>query len=144
MIIYSQLVAAVDDDVTFSFSLFFLIIIYSFRIRRVGGGELFDRVIEDDFVLSERACAVFIRQICEALEYIHSKNIIHLDMKPENVLCLSKNGNRIKIIDFGLARFYDPKKKLQVGPLFCFVYNPISFLVLIVHSASHTFIPVCL
>lgn len=35
-------------------------------------------------------------------------------MKPENVMCVSKSGNRIKIIDFGLARFYDSSKKLQV------------------------------
>lgn len=35
-------------------------------------------------------------------------------LQPENILCLTKAGNRIKIIDFGLARFYDPEKKLQV------------------------------
>lgn len=80
----------------------------------VQGGELFERVIDEDFVLTERACACFIRQICEAIEYMHSKRIIHLDMKPENVLCLSKQGNRIKIIDFGFARKYDPSKNLQV------------------------------
>lgn len=34
--------------------------------------------------------------------------------QPENILCLTKTGNRIKIIDFGLARKYDPEKKLQV------------------------------
>jgi myosin-light-chain kinase len=71
-------------------------------------------VIQDEFILTEKACAVFIRQICEALDYIHSKSILHLDMKPENVMCVSKTGNRVKIIDFGLARFYDPAKKLQV------------------------------
>lgn len=35
-------------------------------------------------------------------------------LQPENILCLTKTGNRIKIIDFGLARKYDPGKKLQV------------------------------
>ncbi|KAK3858622.1 hypothetical protein Pcinc_035181, partial [Petrolisthes cinctipes] len=80
----------------------------------VDGGELFERVIDDDFVLSERACTVFMRQICEGIEFIHSKNILHLDMKPENILCLSREGNRVKICDFGLARRYDPRKKLQV------------------------------
>lgn len=44
-------------------------------------GELFERVIDEDFILTERACACFIRQICEAIEYMHSKRIIHLDMK---------------------------------------------------------------
>ncbi|KAK7071841.1 hypothetical protein SK128_028394, partial [Halocaridina rubra] len=80
----------------------------------VDGGELFERVIDDDFVLTEKACTIFVRQICEGVEFIHSKNILHLDMKPENILCLSREGNRIKICDFGLARKYDPRKKLQV------------------------------
>lgn len=35
-------------------------------------------------------------------------------LQPENILCLTKTGNRIKIIDFGLARKFDPDKKLQV------------------------------
>ena len=48
------------------------------------GGELFERVINDDFVLTERACTVFVRQICEGVEFIHSKNILHLDMKVSN------------------------------------------------------------
>lgn len=83
-------------------------------LELVQGGELFERVIDDDFVLTEKACAVFMRQICEGMEYIHSRSIIHLDMKPENILCLTKTGNRIKIIDFGFARRYDPNKKLHV------------------------------
>lgn len=103
---------------------------FTFRIQ---GGELFERVIDEDFVLTERACACFMKQICEAMEYLHNNKVVHLDMKvtqtdlrllenfnehfhpqPENVLCLSKSGNRIKIIDFGFARRYDPNKKLQV------------------------------
>jgi len=80
----------------------------------VDGGELFDRVLDDTFLLTEKACSIFVRQICEAMDYIHQNNIIHLDLKPENILCLTREGNRVKIIDFGLAREYDPDKKLQV------------------------------
>ncbi|KAG7196728.1 hypothetical protein KM043_016065 [Ampulex compressa] len=83
-------------------------------LELIQGGELFERVIDDDFVLTERSCAVFVRQICEGIEFIHAQNILHLDLKPENILCLTKMGNRIKIIDFGLAREYDTNKKLQV------------------------------
>lgn len=54
------------------------------------------------------------RQVCQAMQFVHQNQIIHLDLKPENILCLTREGNRIKIIDFGLARRYDPDKKLQV------------------------------
>ncbi|XP_063978831.1 calcium/calmodulin-dependent protein kinase type II alpha chain-like [Diachasmimorpha longicaudata] len=98
-----QLYDAVDNDKKFYVVL-----------ELIEGGELFERVIDDDFYLTERSCAVFMRQICEGIEFVHAQNVLHLDMKPENILCLTKEGNRIKIIDFGLAREYDPKKKLQV------------------------------
>ncbi|GAB6029508.1 hypothetical protein CHUAL_005262 [Chamberlinius hualienensis] len=83
-------------------------------LELIEGGELFERVIDNDFVLTEKVCAIFMRQICEGVEFIHSKNILHLDMKPENILCLSRTGNRIKLIDFGLARKFDPSRKMQV------------------------------
>lgn len=43
-----------------------------------------------------------VRQIAEAIEYIHSIGISHRDLKPDNVL-VTHNGDRVKIIDFGLG-----------------------------------------
>jgi serine/threonine protein kinase len=40
--------------------------------------------------------------VCEALAYLHSKSILHLDLKPENIMIPPTGG--IKLIDFGLAR----------------------------------------
>jgi myosin-light-chain kinase len=80
----------------------------------INGGELFERVIDDDFILTERLCELYAVQICEGVNFIHSCNIIHLDMKPENILCVNRNGHRVKIIDFGLARKFDPTKQLKV------------------------------
>lgn len=44
----------------------------------------------------------FISEICDALLYIHNKQLIHKDIKPNNIL-VTYNGNNIKLIDFGLA-----------------------------------------
>ena len=45
------------------------------------GGELFDRVSEESFTLTETDCVDFLTQICQGVSYLQSKNIIHLDLK---------------------------------------------------------------
>ncbi|XGW33373.1 hypothetical protein V3C99_017649 [Haemonchus contortus] len=79
----------------------------------VRGGELFDRVADESYVLTEMAVVMIICQLCEAIDYIHEMNILHLDIKPENIMCVSQTGNRIKLIDFGLARYYDGTQELR-------------------------------
>ena len=45
-----------------------------------------------------------------ALDYVHSKNVLHRDVKPENLILHSKNNEfDICLGDFGLADYYDPK-----------------------------------
>ncbi|XP_046905482.1 myosin light chain kinase family member 4 isoform X2 [Hypomesus transpacificus] len=81
----------------------------------VDGGELFDRIIDENYNLTELDTVLFIRQISEGLQYMHKMYILHLDLKPENILCVSRVTNKIKIIDFGLARRYKPREKLRVN-----------------------------
>ncbi|XP_064190005.1 LOW QUALITY PROTEIN: myosin light chain kinase 2, skeletal/cardiac muscle [Anguilla rostrata] len=81
----------------------------------VDGGELFDRIIDENYNLTELDTVLFIRQITEGLQYMHQMYILHLDLKPENILCVSRSTNKIKIIDFGLARRYKPREKLRVN-----------------------------
>ncbi|CAI5641081.1 unnamed protein product [Oreochromis niloticus] len=81
----------------------------------VAGGELFDRIIDENYTLMELDAVVFIRQICEGLQHMHKMSILHLDLKPENILCVSRITNKVKIIDFGLARIYKPREKLRVN-----------------------------
>ena len=92
------------------------------------GGELFQRISSKDYQLTEAKCRDFFRQILRGVDFIHSKKILHLDLKPQNIvlanpisqsvldegdglsesrrsLSASMPGNdRLKIIDFGLAR----------------------------------------
>jgi BR serine/threonine kinase len=65
-------------------------------------GELFDYLVAQEF-LSEDVGLDFFRQICLAVEYLHSHGICHRDLKPENIL-LDAN-HRIKLADFGFARW---------------------------------------
>lgn len=83
-------------------------------LELINGGELFERVIDGNFELTEHLCQLYIMQICQGIEFMHSCKILHLDLKPENILCLSKEGHRIKIIDFGLARRFDVNTELRI------------------------------
>ena len=80
----------------------------------IGGGELFEKVVADDFTLTEHDCVLFMRQICAAIGYMHQKHIVHLDLKPENILCKSKRSHQIKIIDFGLTRKLKPGEDVRI------------------------------
>ncbi|XP_066493835.1 myosin light chain kinase 3 isoform X2 [Tiliqua scincoides] len=81
----------------------------------VNGGELFDRITDENYSLTELDAILFTKQICEGIHYLHQHYILHLDLKPENILCVNCTGNQIKIIDFGLARRYKPREKLKVN-----------------------------
>ncbi|XP_045116659.1 death-associated protein kinase 1-like isoform X4 [Portunus trituberculatus] len=72
-------------------------------LELVRGGELFEHISERER-LSEEEASAFLHQILQGLSHMHSKGIAHLDLKPENVLLLSKNRQHIKLIDFGLSR----------------------------------------
>ncbi|XP_055839411.1 myosin light chain kinase, smooth muscle-like isoform X1 [Episyrphus balteatus] len=100
----------------------------------ITGGELFERVVADDFTLTERDCILFLRQVCEGVDYMHSQSIVHLDLKPENIMCHTRTSHQIKIIDFGLAQRLNTDSPVRVlfgTPEFIppeiISYEPISF-----------------
>ncbi|XP_074045338.1 serine/threonine-protein kinase ULK2 isoform X1 [Macrotis lagotis] len=75
------------------------------------GGDLAD-YLQAKGTLSEDTIRVFLHQIAAAMRILHSKGIIHRDLKPQNILLSyasrrksSVSGIRIKIADFGFARY---------------------------------------
>lgn len=73
------------------------------------GGDLHRHCIEGDVARTEKEICYLIRQICEAVRYLHDQNIVHLDLKPDNIL-LAKHSEvfpEIRLIDFGLSRRLD-------------------------------------
>lgn len=70
------------------------------------GGSL-EEFIVDKKRLSQEEAVNYIRQIAEALEYMHANGMLHLDLKPANIV-LSSSGEPV-IIDFGLTKVLDPE-----------------------------------
>jgi serine/threonine protein kinase len=69
------------------------------------GGELYDAVVAKGHFTEHDAAKIF-RDIMGALEALHEQNILHLDIKPENILFESREPNaKVFVTDFGLSKF---------------------------------------
>ncbi|KAM6958556.1 LOW QUALITY PROTEIN: striated muscle preferentially expressed protein kinase-like [Tautogolabrus adspersus] len=69
------------------------------------GKELLYSLI-DRFRYSEDDVVGFLVQILQGIEYLHNHRILHLDLKPDNIMVT--NLNAIKIVDFGSAQSFNP------------------------------------
>ncbi|XP_065657077.1 calcium/calmodulin-dependent protein kinase type 1D isoform X4 [Hydra vulgaris] len=73
----------------------------------VTGGELFDRIVERGSY-TEADASHLVKQILNAVGYLHERSIMHRDIKPENLLYYDKKENsKIMLTDFGLAKIED-------------------------------------
>ncbi|KAJ9473242.1 putative serine/threonine-protein kinase fhkD [Diplonema papillatum] len=70
------------------------------------GGELY-HFISRNRMLPPATAAIILKQLMQALSYIHQQHIVHRDIKPENVL-IDTTDYHIKVIDFGLAKYCGP------------------------------------
>lgn len=79
-----------------------------FIMEFASGGEL-RGYVERHASLGEEEARIFFKQIVRAVHYIHSKKIIHRDLKLENILLDSSK--RCKIVDFGLSDYVSSKER---------------------------------
>ena len=68
--------------------------------------EFIDGMTWNDFFsknnISKKETFRILGELCDALTYIHNKQIVHRDIKPNNIL-ITRDGHHVKLIDFGLA-----------------------------------------
>jgi len=76
-------------------------------MQLVTGGELFDRIVEKGSY-TEKDAADLIKQVLDAVAYMHREGVVHRDLKPENLLyqCQDED-SKIMISDFGLSKMED-------------------------------------
>lgn len=103
----------------------------------VSGGELFDHVCANEY-LDEQEASAFIKQILYGIQHLHRNHVVHMDIKPENIMLRIKNASQIKIIDFGLSRIILPGSQVKemVGTPE-FVAPGLSLLLFFMHCKPH-------
>ena len=73
-------------------------------------GESLGDIVKIQGALPETKAVEIIKKVAVALDYIHTKNINHLDVKPNNIMVRHNDGEVI-LIDFGVAKQYDETTK---------------------------------
>jgi calcium-dependent protein kinase len=78
------------------------------------GGELYYR-LQKRGVYSDADAADAMRQMLRAVSYLHSRDIVHRDLKLENLLYVTGQSSQLKLIDFGFARIWDPSTLMMTS-----------------------------
>ena len=80
------------------------------------GGELTQYINSTKDIPEEKIKSIF-KQIYDAVKYIHNKNIIHRDLKTNNVVFLDQEKTKVAIIDFGISSTFSGGDILNAGTL---------------------------
>jgi len=83
-----------------------------------GDMDLFE-FIDRNPIMDEALASIIFRQVVSAVHFLHSREILHRDIKDENIIINNKFG--CKLIDFGSATFYKP------GQLFNTFYGTVEY-----------------
>jgi len=71
------------------------------------GGELFDRICEYG-KFTEKDASQTIKQVLDAVNYLHERHVVHRDLKPENLLYLTSSPDSpLVLADFGIAKMLE-------------------------------------
>ena len=65
--------------------------------------------LAEQLPIAQEQALCYIKQAAEALQYVHTKGILHLDIKPANIM-INQSGKAV-LIDFGISKHYDSEGK---------------------------------
>ena len=86
---------------------------YHYMIMEFVIGQTLEQILNScQRPVPEARVLVWAKQLCEVLFYLHNQDppIIYRDIKPSNIMIVT-DSEQIKLIDFGIARFYKPGKR---------------------------------
>ena len=86
-----------------------------FVMQFLDGGSLRDMVLESGAGMDEAKALSLMVPVCQAVNYIHSHGILHMDIKPENIVMrrnLETTQEEPVLIDFGVSLHFDKKGSL--------------------------------
>ena len=70
--------------------------------------DLFEFLKENDFSgFQEETILEYTKQILKCLAFLEERNIIHCDLKPENIVMSDKSCTKVKVVDFGSGCLVD-------------------------------------
>lgn len=81
----------------------------------IDGADL-HKLLMDGWLPTIEEAVRIVMNIAQILEYVHSKGVVHRDLKPGNLMIL-KNKQNLKIIDFGLAQLYELSKLRDIDSI---------------------------
>ncbi|KAK2495928.1 hypothetical protein MC885_010917 [Smutsia gigantea] len=84
-------------------------------LEYAAGGEIFNQCVADrEEAFKEDDVQRLMRQILEGVRFLHAHDVVHLDLKPQNILLTSESPlGDIKIVDFGLSRIMKNSEELR-------------------------------
>ncbi len=82
-------------------------------------GRDLDELIQLDIPWPLEQALSIVQQLCEGLNVAHEQGVIHRDLKPSNIYLIpdAQRGERVKVLDFGIAKFLRDAALAQTGPL---------------------------
>lgn len=80
----------------------------------VVGGTLFEFIQSSTSLIEEQDILKYFTQLLLAIQHIHSKQILHRDLKTQNIL-LDKTKKIVKIVDFGISKMLTKSNAVSVS-----------------------------